>query len=247
MKKSKYFILGCLLMALILLISGTVLGGFSQLKSTYFDDSISNSEYAFVGIKNLDIEVDGCKVNIQEYDGSSIKVISSKSIKIVNENNALMIEDNFNIFNLNNSNKKITVYIPINYQFNDVDISVDAGDFEAKNIYARDIEISVDAGDFAAKKITATNLNVEVDAGKATIDLLDCLNSDFDCDVGDIEVMMVGSEADYSYDVSCDLGSVRIGNYKTDGLSDDYSFSSGMKKISVNCDASDIDIKMEVQ
>ena len=36
-------------MALILLISGTVLGGFSQLKSTYFDDSISNSEYAFVG------------------------------------------------------------------------------------------------------------------------------------------------------------------------------------------------------
>ena len=215
-------------MALILLISGTVLGGFSQLKSTYFDDSISNSEYAFVGIKNLDIEVDGCKVNIQEYDGSSIKVISSKSIKIVNENNDLMIEDNFNIFNLNNSNKKITVYIPINYQFNDVDISVDAGDF-------------------AAKKITTTNLNVEVDAGKATIDLLDCLNSDFDCDVGDIEVMMVGSEADYSYDVSCDLGSVRIGNYKTDGLSDDYSFSSGMKKISVNCDASDIDIKMEVQ
>ena len=234
-------------MALILLISGTVLGGFSQLKSTYFDDSISNSEYEFVGIKNLDIEVDGCKVNIQEYDGSSIKVISSKSIKIVNENNALMIEDNFNIFNLNNSNKKITVYIPINYQFNDVDISVDAGDFEAENIYARDIEISVDAGDFAAKKITTTNLNVEVDAGKATIDLLDCLNSDFDCDVGDIDVMMVGSEADYSYDVSCDLGSVRIGNYKTDGLSDDYSFSSGMKKISVNCDASDIDIKMEVQ
>lgn len=234
-------------MALILLISGTVLGGFSQLKSTYFDDSISNSEYEFVGIKNLDIEVDGCKVNIQEYDGSSIKVISSKSIKIVNENNALMIEDNFNIFNLNNSNKKITVYIPINYQFNDVDISVDAGDFEAENIYARDIEISVDAGDFAAKKVTTTNLNVEVDAGKATIDLLDCLNSDFDCDMGDIEVTMVGSEADYSYDVSCDLGSVRIGNYKTDGLSDDYSFSGGMKKISVNCDASDIDIKMEVQ
>ena len=246
MKKSKYFILGCLLMALILLISGTILGGFSQLKSTYFDSiNISNNnEYEFTGINDFEIEVDASKVIIQEYDGSIIKVSSTSATKIINENNTLIIEDNFNIFNLN---KKITIYIPINYQFNNVDINIDASDFEAENIYATDIEVSIDAGNFGAKKITSTNLNVEVDAGKATIDLLDCQNSYFDCDVGDIEAMMVGNEVDYSYDVSCDLGSVRIGNYKTDGLSDDYSFSGGMKKISVNCDASDIDIKMEVQ
>ena len=246
MKKSKYFVLGCLLMALILLISGTILGGFSQLKSTYFDSiNISNNnEYEFTGINDLEIEVDASKVIIQEYDGSIIKVSSNSATKIINENNTLIIEDNFNIFNLN---KKITIYIPINYQFNNVDINIDASDFEAENIYATDIEVSIDAGNFDTKKIIATNLNVEVDAGKATIDLLDCQNSYFDCDVGDIEAMMVGNEVDYSYDVSCDLGSVRIGNYKTDGLSDDYSFSGGMKKISVNCDASDIDIKMEVQ
>ena len=246
MKKSKYFILGCLLMALILLISGTILGGFSQLKSTYFDSiNISNNnEYEFTGINDFEIEVDASKVIIQEYDGSIIKVSSNSVTKIINENNTLIIEDNFNIFNLN---KKITIYIPINYQFNNVDINIDASDFEAENIYATDIEVSIDAGNFGAKKITSTNLNVEVDAGKATIDLLDCQNSYFDCDVDDIEAMMVGNEVDYSYDVSCDLGSVRIGNYKTDGLSDDYSFSGGMKKISVNCDASDIDIKMEVQ
>lgn len=233
-------------MALILLISGTILGGFSQLKSTYFDSiNISNNnEYEFTGINDLEIEVDASKVIIQEYDGSIIKVSSNSAAKIINENNTLIIEDNFNIFNLN---KKITIYIPINYQFNNVDINIDASDFEAENIYATDIEVSIDAGNFGAKKITSTNLNVEVDAGKATIDLLDCQNSYFDCDVGDIEAMMVGNEVDYSYDVSCDLGSVRIGNYKTDGLSDDYSFSGGMKKISVNCDASDIDIKMEVQ
>ena len=233
-------------MALILLISGTILGGFSQLKSTYFDSiNISNNnEYEFTWINDFEIEVDASKVIIQEYDGSIIKVSSNSATKIINENNTLIIEDNFNIFNLN---KKITIYIPINYQFNNVDINIDASDFEAENIYATDIEVSIDAGNFGAKKITSTNLNVEVDAGKATIDLLDCQNSYFDCDVGDIEAMMVGNEVDYSYDVSCDLGSVRIGNYKTDGLSDDYSFSGGMKKISVNCDASDIDIKMEVQ
>ena len=249
MKKSKYFVLGCLLMALILLISGSILGGFSQLKSTYFNsvNTSNNNEYEFAGINNLEIEVDASKVKIQEYDGSMIKVSSNWSTKIVNENNTLIIEDNFNIFNLSNLNKKITVYIPINYQFNNVDINIDAGDFEAENIYATDIEVSIDAGNFDTKKIIATNLNVEVDAGKAAIDLLDCQNSYFDCDVGDIEVMMVGSEADYSYDVSCDLGSVKVGNYKADGLSDDYSFSGGMKKINVNCDASDIDIKMEVQ
>ena len=233
-------------MALILLISGTILGGFSQLKSTYFDsiNITNNNEYEFTGINDFEIEVDASKVIIQEYDGSIIKVSSNSATKIINENNTLIIEDNFNIFNLN---KKITIYIPINYQFNNVDINIDASDFEAENIYATDIEVSIDAGNFGAKKITSTNLNVEVDAGKATIDLLDCQNSYFDCDVGDIEAMMVGNEVDYSYDVSCDLGSVRIGNYKTDGLSDDYSFSGGMKKISVNCDASDIDIKMEVQ
>lgn len=248
MKKSKYFVLGCLLITLILLIGGTILGGFSQLKSTYFDGSISNgNEYEFAGIKNLEIEVDTSKVEIREYDGSMIKVSSNGATKIVNENNTLIIEDNFNIFNLSNLNKKITLYIPINYQFNNVDINVDAGDIEAENIYATDIEVSIDAGNFATKKIIATNLNVEVDAGKATIDLLDCQNSYFDCDMGDIEAMMVGSEVDYSYDVSCDLGSVKVGNYKADGLSNEHSFSSGMKKISVSCDVGDIDIKMEVQ
>ena len=47
-------------MALILLISGTILGGFSQLKSTYFDSiNISNNnEYEFTGINDFEIEVD---------------------------------------------------------------------------------------------------------------------------------------------------------------------------------------------
>ena len=85
MKKSKYFILGCLLMALILLISGTILGGFSQLKSTYFDSiNISNNnEYEFTGINDLEIEVDASKVIIQEYDGSIIKVSSNSAAKII--------------------------------------------------------------------------------------------------------------------------------------------------------------------
>lgn len=102
MKKSKYFVLGCLLMALILLISGSILGGFSQLKSTYFNsvNTSNNNEYEFAGINNLEIEVDASKVKIQEYDGSMIKVSSNWSTKIVNENNTLIIEDNFNIFNL---------------------------------------------------------------------------------------------------------------------------------------------------
>ena len=177
-------------MALILLISGTILGGFSQLKSTYFDSiNISNNnEYEFTGINDFEIEVDASKVIIQEYDGSIIKVSSNSATKIINENNTLIIEDNFNIFNLN---KKITIYIPINYQFNNVDINIDASDFEAENIYATDIEVSIDAGNFGAKKITSTNLNVEVDAGKATIDLLDCQNSYFDCDVGDLSLIHI--------------------------------------------------------
>lgn len=248
MKKIKYLVLCCLLLALILLCSGMLLGGFSQLKSTYFNsnDLLDVFDYEFEGIKKLDIDVDASKVIIEEYEGSSVKVTANKFIKVENNGDRLTLKDSFSFFNLNKLENEITVYIPVNYQFDDVSLNVDAGNFKVTNIYATDLKIEIDAGNFEAKKIVTENLDAEIDAGKAVIELLDCQNSDFDCDVSSLEIMMAGSEADYQYDINSDLGSIKIGNYKYDGFENEHHFGTGSRKIKINSDASDIEIKMEV-
>lgn len=229
MKKIKYLVLCCLLLALILLCSGMLLGGFSQLKSTYFNsnDHLDIFDYEFEGIKKLDIDVDASKIIIEEYEGSSVKVTANKFIKVENNGDRLTLKDSFSFFNLNKLENEITVYIPVNYQFDNVSLNVDAGNFEAK-------------------KIVTENLDAEIDAGKAVIDLLDCQNSNFDCDVSNLEVTMTGSETDYQYDINSDLGSIKIGNYKYDGFENEHHFGTGSRKIQINSDASDIEIKMEV-
>lgn len=248
MKKIKYLVLCCLLLALILLCSGMLLGGFSQLKSTYFDNNdISYAfNYEFEGIKNLDIDVDTSKVIIKEYEGSVVKVTGDKLIKVESKDDTLILKDSFSFFNLNKLKKEISVYIPSNYQFDNINLNIDAGNFKVTNIYATDLKIEIDAGNFDAKKIVTENLDAEIDAGKAVIDLLDCQNSNFDCDVSNFEVMMAGSETDYQYDINSDLSSIKIGNYKYDGFESEHHFGTGSRKIKINSDASDIEIKMEV-
>ena len=141
---------------------------------------------------------------------------------------------------------RIKIYIPNSYEFNKVELEVDAGELIVPNLKANDVEIDVDAGSFKAENIIASYTKVDVDAGDARINLLNSYRSEFNCDAGDIDATMVGSESDYSYEVDSDVGDISIGSYRSDGLSDEYSHSGGQRKIEADCNVGSIRIKMEV-
>ncbi|RHB94329.1 DUF4097 family beta strand repeat-containing protein [Thomasclavelia ramosa] len=242
MKKIGYVALGSLLLAIVLFISGTMIGGFSELETLYDKGDFTISlpitktmdvTKEFTDIKNLEIQAEAGTVELIEYEGSTIKVEAknvSKKIKLYQEQNTLIVKDSFrfwHLINVTDITTRIKIYIPNSYEFNKVELEVDAGSFKAENIIASYTKVDVDAGD-------------------ARINLLNSYRSEFNCDAGDIDATMVGSESDYSYEVDSDVGDISIGSYRSDGLSDEYSHSGGQRKIEADCNVGSIRIKMEV-
>ena len=98
MKKLKYFILGSIIVAVVLLVSGSILGGFDQLDTLYqrgeFDIEVPfvetvdiKNEYS--NIENLEIDCQIGTVDIVEYEGTVIKVEGkniSSTIKVEKDN-----------------------------------------------------------------------------------------------------------------------------------------------------------------
>lgn len=221
MKKLKYFILGSIIVAVVLLVSGSILGGFDQLDTLYqrgeFDIEVPfvetvdiKNEYS--NIENLEIDCQIGTVDIVEYEGTVIKVEGkniSSTIKVEKDNDTLVIKDGSQLnrlINFNDDNTGITIFVPFNYHFDKVELEVDAGDIK--------------------------------------INYLDSLDSEFKCDLGDIDVTLAGLESDYDYKTDCDLGDITISNYESDILKD--SNQRGKRSFTADCDAGKITINMGV-
>lgn len=259
MKKSNYVVIGSLIIALILFISGTMMGGFNQLRTLYRNGELSidvpfgktaNYVEEYTNVENMSIQAEKGVFEFIEYDGNVIKVEAnnvSKKMKLYQDNNTLVIKENFGLSNLVNSHAEIKIYIPINYEFNNIDLELDAGKMTVGNLTARNIEIDVDVGDFEAQNLSTSSLELDVDAGNAEIDLLNSERIELNCDVGDIDIILSGSETDYSYDAKCDLGDITIGNYSSEGVSEKHSHHGGTRKLVADCDMGSISVKMEAK
>ena len=259
MKKTTWLVIISLVIALVLFISGVILGGVDELVSVYHQGELNISlpfirtkdiEKEFIDIEDLDIEASVGNFVINEYNGDKIKVVAknvSYRTELYQDNDRLIFKENFRFgfFTINN-NTKVEIYVPENYQFDKVKINIDAASFKVPNLFAEELEIDVDAGSFKADKITADKIFIDVDAGDAKIGLLDSKKSEFDADVGDIKVTMAGSESDYSYEADCDLGDIEIGSYRGDGISNEYQYRGGNRSIKADCNVGSVIIKMEV-
>lgn len=261
MKKTAYIVIGSLLIALVLLISGTMMSGFSELGTLYDQGNLGNDipivktmsiTEEFRDIKNLKIKAVAGTVEIIEYAGDVIRVeaknVSTKT-KLSKEHDTLVIKNTFkfwNVFNITNVATKVKVYVPNSYEFDKVELDIDAGKCTVPMLKANSVDVDVNAGDFEANNIITSYIKLDVDAGNANIDLLNSYTSEFDADMGDIDVTMVGSESDYSYNIKCDVGDATVGSYRCDGVSDKYNHHGGQRSIEVDCDAGSVTVNMEV-
>ena len=72
----------------------------------------------------------------------------SKKIKLYQEQNTLIVKDSFrfwHLINVTDITTRIKIYIPNSYEFNKVELEVDAGELIVPNLKANDVEIDVDA------------------------------------------------------------------------------------------------------
>lgn len=202
MKKIGYVALGSLLLAIVLFISGTMIGGFSELETLYDKGDFTISlpitktmdvTKEFTDIKNLEIQAEAGTVELIEYEGSAIKVEAknvSKKIKLYQEQNTLIVKDSFrfwHLINVTDITTRIKIYIPNSYEFNKVELEVDAGDIDATMVGSESdysYEVDSDVGDISIGSYRSDGLSDEYShsGGQRKIEA--------DCNVGSIRIKM---------------------------------------------------------
>ncbi len=196
----------------------------NETKDAQAKGSVTQVEEAF---GSLDVELGAGKVEISYADVEKVEVEQEETpgFRCYVEESTLHVEGGKK-FGANYNNAKIVIRIPRNYSFAEFELKVDAG------------EATVDG-------IVANEASIDVDAGKATIKKLDAKEVDASADAGELYIEIVGKKEDYSYNLECDIGTIRIGGESYTGLGAEKKIKNlnAERFLEADCDVGNVQVE----
>ena len=200
-------------------------------------------------IHSLDVQINAADFKIVSADEFSVES-NLKYLSVSEKNGVLKIEDEPKS-NSNYSNAILTLYVPNDVVFNDVDIETGSAKMTVDTLSANSIELKLGAGDVRFESLNASadvdieggagritivsgtlnNLSLEMGAGELNLTAAVLGYSDLKFGVGESNVTLIGSKDDYKVDI--DKG---IGNITVDGktVTDFGSSGNGRNHIEIN-------------
>ena len=179
-------------------------------------------------IHSLDVRINAADFKIVSADEFSVES-NLKYLSVSEKNGVLKIEDEPKS-NSNYSNAILTLYVPNDVVFNDVDIENGSAKMTVDTLSANSIELKLGAGDVRFESLNASaDVDIEGGAGRITIvsgtlnDLslemgMGELNltaavlgeSDLKFGVGESNVTLIGSKDDYKVDIEKGIGNITV-------------------------------------
>lgn len=267
----------CAVVGVIFCVASLVMGlTFSELKAAYpngigivtdndkdRDISYLQSEETmevFDNVRELEMEVGGCDVEILCSEDDKVRVDTSELIfgdsgmKVESsmENGKLTINMEkegsvFNIFSILDGkwseSNVLYVYLPADVRLERTELNFGAADVYVENMNTEQLMIKAGAADCDIDNLEAGEMEIEVGAGDLELSGNASGNISIDCGAGDIELELKGSKFDYNYAVKCGAGGVDIDGMEFEGLAYTKRIDNGSsKEIKIDCGAGDVSI-----
>lgn len=208
----------------------------------------SNNSQTYDAVTSLDMEIKGAEVYVKVGDEFKAET-NGENIEITQEGNKLVIEeDEYNWFD--NNNQYVTIYIPEDMILDRVEMSTGAGIIEVEKISANNLDMELGAGKVTINQINVynkseieggagkievisgelANLTMDMGAGNAEITAKVTGQSRFDVGVGKLDLSVMGSASEYTFEVNKGIGDITVGEVSaTDGT----IIGTGANKISL--------------
>lgn len=181
---------------------------------------------------NIDLEFGAGILNIYYADVEYIQVKQTNipDLKVHVKNDTLVISEDSDIhigFD-GEEDRSLTILIPQDMQFEDVELEIGASKADIKNIHAEELSITVGAG-----QATAVDLNVE--------------KLDVKAGVGQVNIALNGVQNEYNYNIECGIGNVVVGDSSYGGLGAEQNVKNegATKEINVECGIGEVKIQFE--
>ena len=225
------------------------------------------TDYHVSEITDIDIELGGSNLIIEESDDEYIWIANNSDVKTVKytlKNGVFKLYYGETVHHWNDiaHNGSICLYLPEGMNLYTIDLEMAAGDMESNVLTADEIDLEIGAGNFNIEGLVSDKLDISVGAGNVEIDNIDAgkvslevgageividdmtvKNLDLECGAGNINLTLTGDVTDYNYQVECALGNIRIGNNEYTGIIGERNIDNGSsRKIDVECAMGSIEI-----
>ena len=157
-----------------------------------------------------------------------------------------------------NLNSSLTIMVPENVSFTDLNITLNLGDLDMTDVKADQVELNLDLGDLDVENCNVGTFTSNMDMGDTTIQKTVLKNADINASMGDIEVtdsefkdMKLTADMgeitvksaisleDYRIDADVSMGDVKVNGKK---YSDDYSQKGNAGELTVDSSMGDAEI-----
>ena len=234
MKKST---IGVVITAIIMIVAGAGLflggimasGGVTAAKDAVINSGVdlefeipkqilasdNYNKFSKYDVDNLVLEIGAAEVCVTEKIGQEdIGVYTSDGkFEVFLKDDTLYIESNSKT-----ENKKLEIYFPVGFYFENVTLSVGASAIEISGLNAGNFQAEIGAGKIIVYESSVEECTVEVGMGNFEYEGMLNGNCDFDCGIGNIELRLEGEFTDYNYEVDCAAGNVTIGDENFGGI-----------------------------
>lgn len=141
---------------------------------------------------------------------------------------------------------QMRITLPTDFQFQKVDIELEAGMLHAQDIQADNMKLEAGAGGIQITGGKAGLLSMEVKAGGISYDGSVGRKVKAECKAGDIEMRLDGQREDFNYNIECSLGTVEIDGKTWSGINIDSTYKNdGFKDMDLECKTGSILVEFQ--
>lgn len=249
------------------LIAAIALGVFSVLEALLGIEAKTDTENGYVNSIEITDEASVLQLDMAVAD---VKIVKGESFVISTDNIDTEITKNGSVVKVSekkrlgvfNTDRTVQISIPETLVFDSVSINAGAGEvyvallntkelnlnLGAGNIFMGSLNVSsrafvnAAAGELTVKNAEINNLNMDLAMGDVSVKGLLSGKTDINCGVGDVDLRLIGNEADYSFEVDKGISSVTLNGKE---LPDDAVYGEGINRIEIDGGAGSIEIKTD--
>ena len=182
-------------------------------------------------VQNLDIEFGYGVLEISYGDVEQIQIQQEnvKRYECYVDDDTLHIEGNLKSnIGIGQQGGKIVIVIPNEMVLDEVDFEIGAGKANVSGLKANKVDIEIGAGEMNITALDTKELNAETGTGKLFAEL-------------------VGKQTDYSYNLECGIGQLKVGDSTYSGLGTEQNISnpSAERFAEIECGIGEIEIKFQ--
>ncbi len=203
------------------------------------------------GIRELEISLGAGICTISEKDEADgiidLYVNGKGGFDFFIKDNTLYVEGFKNqLINNSHLDNEMTLRIPKDMGFEEIDLEIGAGIMDVSNLKARELDAVIGAGELDLFKSEITDFSVEIGAGNLMagdmhvwdadleVDLGNCSYEgiierelDAECNMGSMDFQLKGKEEDHNYEIECSAGNVELNGWEISALGAEKYVNNG--------------------